>query len=63
LNKKQRQNTVKYLYDISKGVALVVVIGNIVRDKWNITTLCLGLLATLAFFVWGYIIDGGFNND
>ena len=31
MNKKQRENTAKYLYDISKGVALVAVIGNIVK--------------------------------
>ncbi|MEA3357802.1 MAG: hypothetical protein U9R17_00070 [Thermodesulfobacteriota bacterium] len=61
MNKNQRENTAKYLYDISKGIALVVVVGNIIKDQWNITTLFLGLLATLAFFGWAYIIDGGSN--
>ena len=51
-------STAKYLYDISKGIALVVVVGNIVKDQWSITALFLGLMATLAFFGWGYIIDG-----
>lgn len=58
MNKKQRENTAKYLYDISKGVALVAVIGNIVKDQWNISNLIIGLLAATAFFIWGYVIDG-----
>lgn len=63
MNKKQRENTAKYFYDISKGIALVVVVGNIVRGKWSITTLLLGLVATFAFWAWGYVIDGGYNDD
>ena len=49
MNKKQRENTAKYLYDISKGVALVAVIGNIVKDQWNISNLIIGLLAAIGF--------------
>jgi len=63
MKKKQRENTAKYLYDISKGVALVAVIGNIVKDQWNISNLIIGLLAAIGFFIWGYVIDGGSDND
>jgi hypothetical protein len=63
MNKKQRENTAKYLYDISKGVALVAVIGNIVKDQWNISNLIIGLLAATGFSIWGYVIDGGSDND
>ncbi len=63
MNKKQRENTAKYLYDISKGVALVAVIGNIVKDQWNISNLIIGLLAAIGFFIWGYVIDGGSDNE
>jgi len=63
MNKKQRENTAKYLYDISKGVALVAVIGNIVKDQWNISNLIIGLLAAIGFFIWSYVIDGGFDNE
>lgn len=62
MNKKQRENTAKYLYDISKGVALVAVIGNIVKDQWDISNMIIGLLAAIGFFIWGYVIDGGFHN-
>ena len=63
MNKKQRENTAKYLYDISKGIALVAVVGNIVKDQWNISNLIIGLLAAIGFFIWGYVIDGGFDNE
>ena len=63
MNKKQRENTAKYLYDISKGVALVAVIGNIVKDQWSILNLIIGLLAAIGFFIWGYVIDGGSDNE
>jgi len=33
MNKNQRENTAKYLYDISKGIALLAVVGNIVKDQ------------------------------
>ena len=63
MNKKQSENTAKYLYDMSKGIALVAVIGNIVREEWNISNVIIGLLAAVGFFIWGYPIDGGFNNE
>ncbi len=63
MNKKQRENTAKYLYDISKGIALVAVVGNIVKDQWNISNLIIGLLAAIGFFIWSYVIDGGFDNE
>ncbi len=63
MNKKQSENTAKYLYDMSKGIALVAVIGNIVREQWNISNLIIGLLAAIGFFIWGYVIDGGSDNE
>ena len=49
MNKKQSENTAKYLYDMSKGIALVAVIGNIVREEWNISNVIIGLLAAVGF--------------
>jgi hypothetical protein len=63
MKQNQRENTAKYLFDISKGVALVAVIGNIVKDQWNISNLIIGLLAAIAFFIWGYVVDGGSDSD
>ncbi len=54
MNTNQRQNTAKYLYDISKGIALVAVVGNIVKDQWVISNLIIGLIAAIGFFIWGY---------
>ncbi|MBW1677099.1 MAG: hypothetical protein JRJ79_10955 [Deltaproteobacteria bacterium] len=63
MNKKQRENTAKYLYDISKGIALVAIVGNIVKSQWNISNLIIGLFAAAGFFIWGYVVDGGFHNE
>ncbi len=63
MNTNQRQNTAKYLYDISKGIALVAVVGNIIKDQWNLSNLLFGLFAAIGFFIQGYVIDGGFHND
>ena len=63
MNKNQRENTAKYLYDISKGIAIVAVVGNIVKDQWVISNLIIGLIAATGFFIWGYFVDGGFHND
>lgn len=63
MNRKQRENSAKYLYDISKGVALLAVVGNMVQDRWNLPNLLVGLIAAFGFFVWGYAVDGGFTND
>ena len=35
MTKKQRESTTKYLYDISKGIALVAIVGNFIKDKWE----------------------------
>jgi hypothetical protein len=63
MNKKQRENTARYLYDISKGIALVAIVGNMVKSQWNISNLIIGPFAATGFFIWGYVIDGGFSND
>ncbi len=52
MTKKQRESTAKYLYDISKGIALLTVVGNLTKDKWDIHVIILGFLATIIFFMW-----------
>jgi len=63
MNKKQRESTAKYLYDISKGIVLLAVISNLVQEKWNILSLILGVIAAIAFFLWGYYIEGGIRDE
>ena len=57
MTKKQRESTAKYLYDISKGIALVAIVGNFIKDKWDIPVIILGLLATIIFFFWAYSLE------
>jgi len=51
VNRKQKESTAKYLYDISKGIALLVVIGNMVQGKWDIITLTFGSIGAFVFFI------------
>lgn len=52
-----------YSKPISKGIALLAVVGNMVQDRWSVANLVVGLIAALGFFVWSYAVDGGFIND
>jgi len=63
MNRKQKGSTAKYLYDISKGIALLAIIGNMVQGKWYIPTLIFGLLGAIAFFIGAYILEGGIENE
>ncbi|MCR4319567.1 MAG: hypothetical protein NUV74_04415 [Candidatus Brocadiaceae bacterium] len=61
MTKKQRESTVKYLYDISKGIALLAIVGDFVKEKHNILIIITGLIATVVFFVWAYTLEGADN--
>jgi len=63
MNKKQRESTAKYCYDISKGIALIAVISNLIQGRWDLLSLIFGILATLAFFMWGYYLEGGLKDE
>ena len=55
---RQRENAAKYLYDMSKGIALVTVVGALTTGQWSVLTLSLGTIATVGFFFWAYWLDG-----
>lgn len=63
MNKNQRESTAKYLYDVSKGIALLAVISNMVKGEWDVINLTVGLLAAIGFFFWGYLLDGGVKDE
>ncbi len=63
MNRKQRESTAKYFYDISKGIVLLAVVANMVQGKWDIPTLIFGFIGTIAFFISAYIIEGGIKNE
>ncbi len=63
MNKKQRESTVKYFYDISKGIALLAIIANMVQGKRDIPTILFGFIGAIVFFIAAYILEGGINNE
>jgi len=42
--------------------ALLAVIGNMVKEEWNIIKIIFGALAAVGFFLWGYFLEGGGND-
>lgn len=63
MTKKQRESTAKYLYDISKGIALIAVIGNLVQGKWELPSIFLGISTSVMFFFGAYLLEGVKDNE
>jgi len=63
VNRRQKESTAKYLYDISKGIAILAVVGNMVQGKWGIVSLALGFIGAFAFFISAYLLEGEVNNE
>ena len=63
MTKKQRENTSKYLYDISKGIILLAVIGNLVQGKWILSSVFLGVATSIMFYIGAYMLDGVKDNE
>lgn len=63
MNNYQRKSTAKYLYDISKGIAIVVVVGNILQGNLNVINLVVGFLSVIILFIFAYKLEGGLKND
>ncbi|WP_027370354.1 hypothetical protein [Desulfovermiculus halophilus] len=58
MNEKQKDNAAGYLYDLSKGVALLTVIKPLWTGELPALAIVLGVLAATGFFAWGSFIDG-----
>jgi uncharacterized membrane protein YkvI len=63
MTRKQRESTAKYLYDISKGIALLTVVGNFAKDKLDIPVVISGIIATLIIFFWAYSLERNIQNE
>ncbi|TLD40328.1 MAG: hypothetical protein JETT_3397 [Candidatus Jettenia ecosi] len=63
MTKKQRESAAKYLYDISKGIALLTVVGNLTKDKLDIPVIISGVIATLIIFFWAYSLERNIQNE
>ena len=57
MNLKHIDNIARYCYDISKLMLGILVVDNIVSDKFNYMAFWIGLAATSVFFILGYLID------
>lgn len=62
MNDQQPDSTAKYMYDLSKGVALLAVVRPILEGELGPSFL-IWLGTVLAFFAWGYVIQGGKDDD
>lgn len=59
MNKKQRESTAKYLYDISKGIALLSIVGNLLKERWDIPAIIFGGIAAVITFIIAFFIEEG----
>jgi len=57
MNKKQRENLSKYVYDLSKITVAAPIIGNMLSDKFSTLAFWLGLFFALIFLIIGYMLD------
>ena len=63
MTKKQRESAAKYLYDISKGIALLAVVGNIVQGKWSLLTFFFGISSSVIFFIVAFMLEKRVNHE
>jgi hypothetical protein len=60
---RQRENLAKYLYDISKGVVLIVGVGGVVSGQVTAFNVILGLCTASVFLLVGFWLDGVKNES
>jgi hypothetical protein len=58
MTEKQKDNIVKFVYDLVKIVIALVIIGPIAQpEKFNAMKLILGLLVSAMLFIFAYNLD------
>jgi len=59
MKKRQSENTAKFLYDISKIVFTLAVLGNIIaKNEFNAVVFFLGIFGAILTFLWAFALDG-----
>ena len=59
MNQRQRENTARYLYDLSKIVLATAVVGNLIAGKsFDVLISLIGSPIAYLLFWWGHILDG-----
>jgi hypothetical protein len=56
---RQRENLVKYLYDMSKGIALIGVVGGLVSGQATLSSVILSVITAGLFLVAAYVLERG----
>lgn len=62
MNDQQRDSTAKYMYDLSKGIALLAVVRPILEGEIG-PSFVVWIGTVIAFFAWGHVIEGGKDNE
>jgi len=55
---RQRDSTVKFLYDMAKGIGLIAVVGGLVGGQATATSVMVGTLGMVEFFLIAYWLEG-----
>ena len=56
---KQKDNLVKFSYDVAKIILAVTVVGPIAKpETFNFYLFIGGLVVAILFFIFGYMLDG-----
>jgi hypothetical protein len=63
MNSRQRESTAKFLYDMAKGIGLIVVVGGLVGGQANWWGAIMGLVGTITFFLIAYWLEGRRDDD
>jgi predicted permease len=57
MTERQRENIVKYVYDLSKGIVLIVGVGGAVNGQISLISAILGSATAIIFVVFGFWLD------
>jgi hypothetical protein len=58
MTERQRENIVKYVYDLSKGIVLIVGVGGAVSGQVSLISVIVGLVTAAMFLAFGFWLDG-----
>ena len=57
MNSRQRESTAKFLYDLAKGLALLIVVSPWVTGHGSLLTIVAGAVGTGTLFAWAYWLE------
>ena len=63
MSDRQRESTAKFLYDMAKGIGLIVVVGGLVSGQATWLSAIMGLIGAITFFFIAYWLEGREEKD